>query len=330
MELVSIVVPVYNIEKYIGNCVKSIQKQTYENIEVICVNDGSQDGTLNIINSFAKRDSRVVVIDKTNSGYGASVNLGISKAKGEYVGIIESDDYVDPGMIEELVKVACLYELDVAKAGFYVTFESNETQNFIPHVPDGKVVTPLEETNIFFSAPAIWSGLYLRKFLIDNDIRCLETPGASYQDTSFNFKCNLMCKRFMAIHKCFVHYRQHEQNSVKSSGKVYAICEEYDEIVSCAIKNKKFSSVVKDLILRLLMKGYRWNFKRLPWGASKIDFVHRWSLDLRRMRRIGVMPQSRFGLGLKETVDYGIILRFPALFVLKYKMQDFLKRKKKV
>ena len=149
--LVSIVVPCFNVERFVAECLDSILKQTYENIEVICVNDGSQDGTLNIINSFAKRDSRVVVIDKTNSGYGASVNLGISKAKGKYVGIIESDDYVDPEMVEELVGVAEKYNLEVAKSGFYVTYSTHEVEKYVRRVPENEVFSPNFEERFFFT-----------------------------------------------------------------------------------------------------------------------------------------------------------------------------------
>ena len=91
---VSILVPYYNVEKYVSQCLKSIQRQTLEDIEVICLNDGSQDQTLEIIHKTVGTDSRFKIIDKSNSGYGATMNLGLSMATGTYVGIVESDDFV--------------------------------------------------------------------------------------------------------------------------------------------------------------------------------------------------------------------------------------------
>ncbi len=322
--LVSIVVPCFNVERFVAECLDSILKQTYENIEIICVNDGSQDGTLGIINSFAKQDSRIIVIDKTNSGCGASVNLGLSRAKGKYVGIVESDDYVDPDMLEVMVGAAETCSLEMVKAGFYITYKTYEEEKWVLRAPENKVFSSTEEEGIFFEQPAIWSGLYLKSFLLENGIKFLETPGASYQDTSFNFKCNLMCKRCMVLHKCFLHYRQHEQNSIKSGGKVYAICDEYDEIVNYAKRKNKFSDFEKGIILALLMGGYKWNFQRLPWGKEKVNFVNRWSLDLKRLKGEGVMPNER--LGSKKKLDYKTILHFPSLYVLRYRIKDLCRR----
>ena len=90
---VSIVIPVYNVEHYLVECLDSAMNQTLHDIEIICVNDGSKDSSLEILLEYAKRDSRIKIIDKENAGYGHTMNLGIDMARGEYIGIIESDDY---------------------------------------------------------------------------------------------------------------------------------------------------------------------------------------------------------------------------------------------
>lgn len=99
---VSIVIPCYNVEAYLPEVLDSVLGQTLENIEAICVNDGSTDGTLDVIKSYAARDSRIVIIDKPNGGYGHSMNKGMDMATGEYIGIVESDDYILPTMYEKL------------------------------------------------------------------------------------------------------------------------------------------------------------------------------------------------------------------------------------
>ena len=115
---VSIVIPVCNVEQYLTECLNSAVNQTLGDIEIICVNDGSKDSSLEILLDYARRDSRVKVIDKDNAGYGHTMNLGMDMASGEYIGIIESDDYVDLHMYEDLYQIAQENRLDWVKADF--------------------------------------------------------------------------------------------------------------------------------------------------------------------------------------------------------------------
>lgn len=119
MAKISVVVPVYNVEKYLKECIDSIINQTLEDIEIICVNDGSTDSSLEILNDYAKKDSRIIVINKSNSGYGHTMNMGLNAATGEYVGIIESDDFADKNMFEDLYKLAKEYDADIVKGDWY-------------------------------------------------------------------------------------------------------------------------------------------------------------------------------------------------------------------
>ena len=103
---ISLLVPICNVERYLRECLDSAQGQTLTDIEIICINDGSTDSSLEIINEYASRDDRFIVIDKPNSGYGDSMNKGLSIAKGEYVGILESDDFFEPDALELMYKAA--------------------------------------------------------------------------------------------------------------------------------------------------------------------------------------------------------------------------------
>ena len=102
MAKISVIVPVYNAEKYLRQCLDSIVSQTLRDIEIICVNDGSTDASLSILEEYAAKDSRIVVISKPNAGYGHSMNMGLDKATGEYMGIVDADDYILPTMYETL------------------------------------------------------------------------------------------------------------------------------------------------------------------------------------------------------------------------------------
>ena len=122
---VSIVVPIYNVENYLDECLNSIANQTLKEIEIICVDDGSKDDSLNIAKKWQRKDKRFIVITKENSGYGNTMNVGIDAAHGEYLGIVESDDYVDKHMFEVLYSAAVNNDLDVVKSD-YVTFKTRK------------------------------------------------------------------------------------------------------------------------------------------------------------------------------------------------------------
>ena len=128
---VSVLVPVYNVEKYVGMCLDSLLCQTLKDMEIICIDDGSTDNSSAILAEYAKRDSRIIIITKENTGYGASMNLGLSRAKGEYIGIVESDDYALPEMFEQLYIKAQENELEVVKTNYYEVFPGIGMQNFI-------------------------------------------------------------------------------------------------------------------------------------------------------------------------------------------------------
>jgi glycosyltransferase involved in cell wall biosynthesis len=119
MPAVSVLVPCYNVEKYIRQCLDSVVGQTLTDLEIICLNDGSTDGTLAILQEYAAKDSRVSIIDKPNSGYGDSLNKGLEAATGEYVGLVESDDWADANMFESLYKAAKEHNADMVKSNFY-------------------------------------------------------------------------------------------------------------------------------------------------------------------------------------------------------------------
>jgi len=116
MAKVSIIVPVYNTEKYLEKCLNSLIKQTLEDIEIICVNDGSTDNSLDILNKFASNDSRIKVISQENKMQGAARNAGMFVASGEYIGFVDSDDWVDFNYYEKLYNAVKKYDVDIALA----------------------------------------------------------------------------------------------------------------------------------------------------------------------------------------------------------------------
>ena len=234
MAKISVVVPVYNVEKYLKECIDSIINQTLEDIEIIWVNDGSTDSSLEILNDYAKKDSRIIVINKSNSGYGHTMNMGLNAATGEYVGIIESDDFADKNMFEDLYKLAKEYDADIVKGDWYNYWSKNKfarKNNRISSAKALKLTNSKQDKSLLRINPSVWSAIYKKEFLNKYNIRFLETPGASYQDLAFSFKIFALAERVILTDKAYLYYRQDNMNSsVKSKTKVYCVCDEYEEI----------------------------------------------------------------------------------------------------
>ena len=296
--VLSVLVPCYNVEKYLPQCLDSIINQTLQDLEIIVINDGSKDSTLHIIKSYAERDKRIKVIDKENEGYGKSMNRGLDAATGKYIGIVESDDWIDTDMFENLVKIADDNKADVVKSNFYkyttVNGVKNIKNNSIPYWDANRIIFPRSESSIFFSAPAIWSAIYNREFLIKNQIRFLESPGASFQDTGFNFKVLACAERVWLTTDAWLHYRcDNENSSVKSSGKIFCVCDEYDEIEHFLIDGGKMDDTLRSLIIRRKYDTYKWNANRLT-DQAKQQFMVRFESEYADYHRQHVIPRRYF------------------------------------
>lgn len=302
---VSIVVPCYNVEKYLRQCLDSVVNQTLKELEIICVNDGSTDSTLSIIQEYANKDDRIRIIDKPNGGYGESMNRGFDIATGEYLGIIESDDYAELDMFEKLYSSAKKYELDVVKSGFIFYYskptEKNEPFPIASWVTSGRTFCPLtdfksimERVEFFNIKPTIWSAIYRKDFIRANGIRFNETPGASFQDASFNFKVWVCAKRVRLMRECFLHYRQdNEASSINSPGKVYCICDEYNEMRRFLDKRPYEKSVLEPLLVRIQYDSYVWNYERLA-EPLQAEFIERFAEDFKKYQMDGTLCKEYF------------------------------------
>ena len=280
---VSILVPIYNVEKYLRECLDSCINQTLKEIEIICLNDGSTDSSLKIVKEYAAKDSRIVIVDKPNTGYGNNMNIGLDRATGEYVGIIESDDFAKIEMFEELYNIASKNELDLIITDYYKYWgkhkikKAGATTKFPLNVITNIKTNPIILRNI----TTTWCSIYKREFLEKNTIRHLETPGASYQDTSFRFKAVALAKRIMCISKAYVYYRQNNENSsVKSKGKVYAICDEYTEINKFLNNNPEIKRYANSEKIINQWHGYNWNLTRIDNSFRK-DFAIKYQKEFK-------------------------------------------------
>lgn len=328
---ISVLIPIYNVEKYLRECLSSLAAQTFSDFEALCINDGSTDNSRAIIEEFCQ-DPRFRLIDKENSGYGASMNLGLDNAKGDYVTILESDDYLEPKALEVELQAAESLSAEVAKAGFYFYWSTPETRNeFCPILPKedcGRLVNPQEETAIFYTKPSIWSALYRRDFLEKNDIRFLETPGASYQDAGFNFKVWTSATRAVFINDGFLHYRQDgETQSVRSPGKVYCVCDEYAEMERYLAERPEKQASLLPVLVKMKYDTYMWNFERLAPELGR-EFLDRMASEMQ-----GHIDRNEADLTIfdpwKKT-DLETLLYSTDLFFAQKTCQDSFSTKEKI
>ena len=266
---VSVLIPIYNVERYLEKCLASLADQTFGDFEAICLNDGSTDGSRAIIQRFLDADSRFRVIDKENSGYGDSMNRGLDAARGRYVAILESDDFFEPCALAVLHEAAEKNQAEVVKANFYLYWSRPEERRELFRVVDeaeaGHVLRPIDDLAVFFRKPSIWSALYRRDFLASNGIRFLETPGASYQDSGFNFKVWASARRAAFLSEPVLNYRQdNEGSSVNNPGKVFCVCDEYasmEEFVRG--RGGADERALLGILQRMKLDSYLWNYDRL-------------------------------------------------------------------
>ena len=244
---VSVIIPSLNAKEYIAECMDSILNQTLENIEVLCIDAGSTDGTLKVLKEYSSRDSRIKIFLSKKRSYGAQVNQGIINAKGEYISIVETDDYIDSAMLKALYDLSQYASIDIVKSSFYHVDDSDSedvkivkdtAKNSLESVTNYFKVT---DYPIFLEGhPSIWSAIYRRKFIIANKIKFKEEPGGAWVDNPFFYKTAFLAERILYTNEAYYHYRESNPdsstNNLKDSSipmrrilEMFKIVDEYDD-----------------------------------------------------------------------------------------------------
>lgn len=219
MPKISVVIPVYNVEKYLKECLDSVVKQTYKDIEIIIVNDGSTDNSAKIIEDYKKIYSNITLIEVQNGGYGRACNIGLSKASGDFVAILEPDDYIEPNMYEILINKAIETNSDIVKSQYY----ENYTQNFGQlkkvmlggMINDNEVFTLNQHPGLLSSHPSIWSCIYKRDLLTKHDIRFIEARGSGWTDNLFQIQTLYYAERISFVNLPLYYWRKINFDSSK-------------------------------------------------------------------------------------------------------------------
>ena len=217
---VSVIVPVFNVKTYLRECLDSILNQTLSEIEILCGDGGSTDGSLEILQEYAQKDPRVRYMTEKGSGYGQSVNDCMDMAQGEYIGIVESDDAIKPNTYEVLYGLAKKNDLDWIRGDIYYYYsglpkEEQLVRESIIYGGDfyNVVLNPQTDYRPYKSGLRTWSGIYKKEFLNKNGIRHNETPGGSYQDVGFYLKTLYYAQRVYFVDQAFYMWRQDNPGS---------------------------------------------------------------------------------------------------------------------
>ena len=301
---VSIIIPVYNRELYIKACVDSVRRQSLNEMEIICVDDGSTDNTPAILDEIAQEDHRVIVIHKENKGYGNSINVGMANATGEYIGIVESDDFVSSDMYEKLYGFAVEHEADIVKADFYVFYGDGANRietshNILPEKYNElyeKELNYIKDMRVWDAYMTSWSGIYKRCFLLENGIMHNETPGASFQDNGFWLQTILYARKVFFINHAYYHLRRdNDDSSVYSREKVFAICNEFDFMYEKLREYGKDEDILLPWFTKLRLRACLADTQRVAYEFRK-ELVLRVCEDFKRYVNCGVVTENSIGL----------------------------------
>jgi len=216
---VSVIVPIYNAAPYLDQALLSLESQTLTNIEIICVNDGSTDDSLAIMQRHAAADPRIRVIDKPNGGYGSACNRGLDEAKGTWVAILEPDDWIAPEMFADMTAFAASFgcDIDIVKTPYWrIVNPDTPRQRRVNASYRGRIkpqaqpfrLTDPGVTHLIIHHPSIWSALYKRSFLESKGIRFHEIPGAGWADNPFLAETLCQADAIVYLDKPYYHYRE--------------------------------------------------------------------------------------------------------------------------
>ena len=312
---VSVIVPIYNVEKYLEKCIKSIQKQSLKNIEIICVDDGSTDNCPKMLEEYAKSDPRIRVITQPNGGYGKAMNAGLAAARGEFIGIVEPDDYILPNMFKTLYDAAKRYDCEIVKSDFYRFMGEGETfeKTYWSVCRDkqfyNKIIIPKVHKECFRFVMNTWCGIYRREFIKKHKISHNETPGASFQDNGFWFKGFCCAEKIMFLDKAFyMNRRDNPGSSVANRAKVYCGNVEYGFIYEWLCENPEIKSEFLDVFMMKKLHTYMFNLRRIA-PEFRHEYIRKFSEEFAGSKAKNELNKAVFTN--KEWTDLMLLIRDP-------------------
>lgn len=309
---VSFIVPIYNVEKYVEKCVRSLIAQDYENIEIILVDDGSKDNSANIIDSLSKDDNRIIVIHKENGGVSSARNVGLKKSSGKYILFIDGDDYIDTSYASYFVDLieneSCEMAFNLNCYNVYSPYQVSKIKNY--SIPVEKAIIGIYDGTINV---AVWNKIYLRDFLINNNLFFNEDIWYG-EGMLFNIEClQHVSKVALGNYKVY-----HQVYNLDSAMRNFNIKSNYCGIQSLILQRKKWTIINNDIINS--WSYHKWKFNcSIIIGIVKTNQKLIYKEDLRKcrfnlIRELGVPLKANTSIKRKI---YDILFSLFPIFIAK-------------
>ncbi len=285
---VSVIMYVKNGMPYFEKALKSVMDQTLHRIEILVIDAGSTDGTAEYIRQCQTLDSRIRLLCSPQGSVGAQFNLGVEKARGEYIGIVESDDFILPEMYEEQLTCAREYGCDVLRADNYIFFGDGEHEirlrTKVSHKKSnyGRIMCAMQEPENVFIGGSFWTGLYKREFLIEKNIRMNETPGAAYQDFGFLFLTGALARSIYIMPQAFYCYRKDNPSSSCNRPSRWDMPVQEYRLLEKELKKRGIWDRYKEYFFLWKVRNERWFYFNLD-QEGKRSFIHLFYEDMKEV-----------------------------------------------
>ena len=328
---ISVIIPIYNVEKYLNECLDSVINQTFRDIEIICVNDGSPDNCLSIIKNYAKDDQRIVIIDKENGGYASAINAGLKIARGEFIQIVESDDICALDMLEELYNKIKDSDADLVTADFY--FKKGDSNKICKYLrdEDSKIDQFSIKTLPYIIAKEAypWKSLYRKSFLDKHSICMIQDGKGAYEDQPWNATILTSANKILYVNKPLYYYRLDATGSSTNNGGKKMINYIYRKAQTKEIleKNNLYRDDIKEHYIHSAVGGCLFFFKRISFEFKEEyynemkGFLNSLICEDLEYKYFSAKNKKRLENILKKT--YKNYFKFE---ILKNKLTNFIKR----
>lgn len=301
-DLISIIIPVYNVEKYLDKCLDTVINQTYKNIEIIIVNDGSTDNSLDICNKYKNLDNRVKVFSIKNSGASQARNYALKKAKGKYLAFVDSDDYIDLDMIELLYNNMIKEKADLSCCSFYEVFKDDikkKTEEDKVYIMNNKKTIEKSFLDEGLSV-YLWNKLYKRELF-----KNIELPvGKSSQERFVMYEIFDKAKRVVYQSICKYYYIQRKNSTAHNLVKVNT--DSIEASLNAVNYLKKYKDIRPLAVKEYLLTRLRC-YKKLVYYNKKID---------KRIRKNLIRELNKYNIdySLKEKIEIILLKYFPHIY----------------
>lgn len=284
--LISVIVTIHNAEKYLEECLDSVCNQTFEQIEILCIDGGSTDSSPEILKKYQQKDKRIHIINDPNTSYGHKVNVGIQKSRGLYISVIESDDMYEPYMLEKLYEIAEKYHPDFVNAEYRYFFDIEGNRFYIKHQlyhkqPYNCLIENSTHPELMELMDRFWTGIFSRDFLNRKNIRLNESPGASFQDMSFRFLTSVLADTVYHIDIPVYKYRMDNPgSSMKDPSKTVVIADEHNFLKNELLKRNITDKSIWRLDYYWKYVDFHGNIHRLE-GPGRMALFERYRAELK-------------------------------------------------